>query len=142
MTGTPSRPGPFGPVTSGWLTLSRLRDRAHAGRVGMLEVLRIMMDTLSETLDRLAVAGFVDDLVAVDGELRSVLTHRRVRPEDLRVVEMIRFEGMSDPDDEAIVFALATPDGTPLGTYTVAYGPDTDSTNADVMAHLSRVASP
>jgi hypothetical protein len=58
------------------------------------------------------------------------------------VVEVARFEGISDPDDEAIVFALASPDGTPLGTYTVAYGPDTDAANADVITHLSRQAPP
>jgi hypothetical protein len=84
----------------------------------------MMRDTLSQTLDRLDAAGFVDDLVAIDGELRSVTTHQQFRPENLVVVEAARFEGMSDPDDQAIVFALASPDGAPLGTYTVAYVPN------------------
>lgn len=99
------------------------------------------MDTVSQTLQRLDAAGFVDDLVAVDGGLRSVATHQQFRPTDVVVVEVVRFEGMSDPDDEAIVFALASPDGTPLGTYTAAYGPDANGANAEVITHLSRQAA-
>jgi hypothetical protein len=99
------------------------------------------MDTLTETLDRLTAAGFVDDLVAVDGGLRGVVTHERFDPRELVVVEVVRFEGASDPDDEAIVFALARPDGAPLGTYTLPYGPDTGDTDAEVVAHLTRRAA-
>lgn len=99
-----------------------------------------MLTTLTEALERLAAAGFVDDLILDDGRLRGVASKRRFRPEDLEVVEFVRFEGTSNPDDEAIVAALATRDGDPVGTYTVPYGVYTDAADAKMLTHLQRRA--
>jgi hypothetical protein len=95
------------------------------------------VETLSEALARLADAGFRDDLVVEDGGLRAVDGHRSYHPEDLVVAEIVRFEGDSNPDDEAIVFALSAADGTPLGTYTTPYGPSLDAADVEVITHLS-----
>jgi hypothetical protein len=56
-------------------------------------------------------------------------------PEDLVVREVVRFEGASDPDEEAAIFALECDCGI-KGTYTVTYGPAMSSEDADVVPRL------
>jgi hypothetical protein len=80
-------------------------------------------ETLSEALRRLASRGFVHDLLADDGRLRDAATGERHDPDFLVIAEVVRFEGASDPDEQAILFALETPSGAPLGTYAIAFGP-------------------
>ena len=56
--------------------------------------------------------GFPEDFRAVDGRLQVIGTGERFRPEDLVILrEYHRFEGISDPDDMAIVYGIETADG-------------------------------
>lgn len=57
--------------------------------------------------------------------LRIAGSDRRVRPEDVRIRDYYRFEGISDPDDMSVIYALEARDGT-RGTLTDAYGSDAD----------------
>src|SRR2546428_13860287 len=57
-------------------------------------------------LDDLARRGFSDGFRVVDGNLRVLTTGKLLRPEDLVIREVYRFEGVSDPDDMAVVFAI------------------------------------
>lgn len=97
------------------------------------------METLAEAHDRLGDAGFVEQLVADSGELRSTATGRRYEPSDVTVAEIVRFEGASDPGDEALVLAIATHDGDPVGTITTAFGPNATAEQVEVLSHLHRV---
>ena len=94
------------------------------------------METVSEALQRLTNAGYIDDYRAETRGLRS-RSNGTVHPPDLfRVDEVVRFEGDSDPSDESAVFALTSEaDGT-KGTYTVAYGPMMDAMDADIVRLL------
>ncbi len=101
------------------------------------------LETLSATQQRLTKAGFGDDLTARDGELHATPSGRTFDPRELLAAEIVRFEGDSDPDDEAVLVAVATRDGEPIGTFTVPYGPNTSAEEAEVLRHLHRVvASP
>lgn len=97
------------------------------------------LETMSQTLARLSAAGFGDDLVVADGRLRSAATGVDLDPATLLAVEIARFEGESDPADEAIVVAVATRAGEPLGTLTMPYGPGASEDEARVLSHLHRV---
>jgi hypothetical protein len=97
-----------------------------------------MLDTRTETLNRMTAAGSSEDVVVDDGGLRAVPSGRRYDPEALRVVETVRFEGDTDPGDEAIVLALASLDGRAVGTYTLPYGAVTDPSDAAVLDRLAR----
>lgn len=56
-------------------------------------------------------------------------------PEDVHIQNFYRFEGDSNPDDEAILYAIQTTDGI-KGTLVDAYGPSAD---ADVNAFILQV---
>ena len=95
------------------------------------------METVSETLQRLSAAGYTDDYRSEMRGLRSRSNGTIHPPERLRVDEIVRFEGDSDPSDESAVFALTSEaDGT-KGTYTVAYGTMMDALDADMVRRLA-----
>lgn len=94
------------------------------------------METMSEALARLAAAGFDDDLVPDGDRLLAVRTGVRHDPANLAVAETVRFEGQTDPDDEAIVFALTDPAGEPVGTFTMPYGPAAGAEEAAIVERL------
>lgn len=94
------------------------------------------METLSEALARLERLGFRDSLRARPGGLLGVGRGEILSPETLVIEEIIRFEGQSDPDDEAVLFALRSFDGRVRGTFVAAYGVPTDPDCAAVMERL------
>lgn len=55
--------------------------------------------------------GFATDLEFRDGALHETATGRRFRPDELAIVEHHRFEGESDPEDMAVVYAIESRDG-------------------------------
>jgi hypothetical protein len=83
------------------------------------------METISEAVDRLAKRGFRETFQAdEDGSLR--VAEVVYAPEVLIVEEVVRFEGASDPQDEAVLFALRSPDGQTAGTLITTYGPQAE----------------
>ena len=96
------------------------------------------METLIAALARLAAAGFRDSFRAQRGALDAIDAGRALAPEQLAVVELVRFEGDSDPQDELVLFALRSEDGSVSGTWLVSYGAQTDGESAAVMRRLPR----
>lgn len=82
------------------------------------------LETLIAATARLVEAGFSEDLVAESGALHAAAGDGHYEVTGLRIVETIRFEGTTDPDEEAILFALSDPDGNPVGIYVTPYGPE------------------
>lgn len=77
--------------------------------------------TLSDALDDLARRGFAENLEIVSGELRALESGKTFKPEELMIREYHRFEGVSDPDDMSIVYAIESQSGT-RGTLVDAFG--------------------
>jgi hypothetical protein len=65
--------------------------------------------------------GFVNDLAVRHGRVWVTGTRRTFRPADLVIRDYYRFEGISDPDDMSVIYAIEAHDGT-RGTLTDAYG--------------------
>jgi hypothetical protein len=75
----------------------------------------------SGAIEHLAGEGFTDHF-AVDGEsLRNLDSGEAFRPDELVIRRFVRFEGVSDPDDMSIVYAIESRDGT-RGTLVDAFG--------------------
>src|SRR5258707_15783028 len=77
--------------------------------------------TLAGTVEELARRGFREGFRVVDGRLQALGTGAVLRSEDLLIREYYRFEGISDPADLAIVYALESKGGL-RGTVTDAFG--------------------
>jgi hypothetical protein len=92
--------------------------------------------TVSSSVDRLTKAGYADWFKADKGRLRSALGGCTHPPDEMQVDEYLRFEGETNPDDEAIVFALTCKVHGVKGTYTVPYGSDTPPGDVEVVRQL------
>ena len=91
--------------------------------------------TLTETIEELTRRGFTEDFRVADGGLRAVGTGERLRAEDLVIREYHRFEGVSDPDDMAIVYAIESKGGV-RGILTDAFGVYSDPETAAVLQDI------
>jgi hypothetical protein len=98
----------------------------------------LLVETLSEAMDRLQALGYELELVAQPGaRLACQACGAAFDAAQLTIDETVRFEGASDPDDEAILFALSAPGGH-LGLYSVAFGAATPADDVSVLQALPR----
>jgi uncharacterized protein YqgV (UPF0045/DUF77 family) len=95
------------------------------------------METLSQAAERLKEAGYREDFRAEPGGLRAAGSDCVHAPEQLVIEEVVRFEGASDPEDEAILFALRCEVHGTQGTFAVAYGPRMDPLDVEMVRRLS-----
>jgi hypothetical protein len=91
--------------------------------------------TLTGVMEDLARSGFIEHFGVRGEELRSFDSGRVFRAGELVVREFHRFEGVSDPDDMAIVYAIEGQGGI-RGTLVDAFGAYSDPA---VSAFLSGV---
>jgi hypothetical protein len=85
------------------------------------------MQTLSECINKLVIDGYdVDFKIDEKGKLYSPRKEKSYPPEKVHIRNFFRFEGASDPDESAILYAIETDNGE-KGTLTDAYGPYADA---------------
>jgi hypothetical protein len=94
------------------------------------------METMVDAIRRFGTRGYKDAFQARPEGLRSLATGDVFSPEDLVVEDVARFEGQSDPGDEATIFALRSRDGVTRGTYTVTFGTEMDILDAQMVPRL------
>lgn len=79
------------------------------------------MKSLSTCLNKMISDGYDQDYKVTDRGLESLQKGKVYQPEQVQIVNFFRFEGMSDPDDNAILYVIETEDGD-KGTIIDAYG--------------------
>jgi hypothetical protein len=77
--------------------------------------------TMAEAVEGLRQRGFATDFTVVKESGQVTAGDRTFKSDDLTIVEHHRFEGMSDPDDSSVVYALEASDGL-KGVLVDAYG--------------------
>ena len=93
--------------------------------------------TVSEAIAAVRERGYTADFaVTDDGRLRCGACSHSHAPHEAVVDETFRFEGASDPDDEAVVFALTCPSCGTRGVLVAAYGPSASPEEAAVVTAL------
>jgi hypothetical protein len=98
--------------------------------------------TVTEAISRLRREGYVEDFSADDGALVCGSCRCSMEPGSVTVDAAYRFEGESDPDDEAAVFGLSCVECGARGIYVVAYGPSMSADDAAVVARLASTPKP
>lgn len=93
-------------------------------------------DTLTEALDDLRKQGFTRDYNLKPDCLKCQQDALELRPDDFDIVDFYRFEGMTDPGDETILYAIAEKNGQ-RGTLVNAYGPYADAPSAEMVQKLN-----
>ena len=78
--------------------------------------------TLSETLNELRKDGYVDDFNLQQTCLECRGGELKIFPEDFKVDKFYRFEGASNPSDQAIVYAISSDRHQLRGVLVNAYG--------------------
>ncbi|HEX5168929.1 MAG TPA: phosphoribosylpyrophosphate synthetase [Cyclobacteriaceae bacterium] len=92
-------------------------------------------DTLSEAIRDLRKRGFTEDFNLRPHCLQCTSRDLHVHPEDFTVEEFYRFEGMSDPDDNSVLFAISSIEGF-KGTLVDAYGVYADNLTPEMTVRL------
>ena len=77
--------------------------------------------TLMDAVDGLTGRGFTEHFGVYHDRLRALDSGQTFTARDLVIREFHRFEGISDPDDMAILYAIETLDGV-RGTLVDAFG--------------------
>lgn len=84
------------------------------------------MKTMSQCLNKLFKDGYTVDFKVDDKGIFADEKSKTYKPEKVHIVNFFRFEGASDPSDNAIVYAIETDDGV-KGTLTDSYGYQADA---------------
>jgi hypothetical protein len=65
--------------------------------------------------------GFTEEFQVCEEGLKALNSGKIYRPHELKILEHFRFEGISDPDDMAVMYVVKTNDGL-KGTIVDAFG--------------------
>lgn len=91
--------------------------------------------TLSEATNDLRQRGYTEDLNIKPSCIECPSYNLRLHPEDFTIDEFYRFEGMTNPSDNSIVYAISSRDGR-KGVLVDAYGIYSESLSEDMVKKL------
>jgi len=89
--------------------------------------------TVSTALEELRKQGFTVDFNLQENSL--VYGDNRLKAEDFDIVDVYRYEGNSDPGDEAAVYAIQSKTGV-KGVLVTGYGASEDMFSTEILSKL------
>lgn len=72
----------------------------------------LFFDTLSEAIDHFTKAGYQEDFEAEADAILANFSRKKYQTSELEIVDFYRFEGNTNPEDQALVLAIEAHDGT------------------------------
>ena len=90
-------------------------------------------DTVTEAINGLKARGFTMDLNLKENCI--VCNEEKFNPDDFEIVEFYRFEGNTDPSDEAIVYAIESNSGM-KGVLVNGYGISAEEMSDEMVKKL------
>jgi len=94
-------------------------------------------DTLLDALNGLKQRGYTTDFNLAFDKVKCNETGVHLSPFEFEIIEHHRFEGVSDPEDEAVIYVIQSKDGTMKGTLVTGYGIYTESLSEELLQKLS-----
>ncbi len=92
-------------------------------------------DTLSEAIKNLQSRGYDLDFNLTENHLQCKKIDVKFLPKDFKIDEFHRFEGMTNPGDMSILYAISTKDGS-KGTLVDAYGAYSDPLSTEMIQKM------
>ena len=94
-------------------------------------------DTVSSALNTLKERGFTTDFNIAFDKIICNETNVCLNPHEFEITEVYRFEGESNPSDEAVVYTVESGDKNMKGVLVSAYGPYADVMSDEMIKKLS-----
>lgn len=97
-------------------------------------------ETVSEAVNDLKKRGYTADL-SIEAERECLICHgsaTELSPEDFVIDEVYRFEGMTDPGDEMIVYAISSTNEDLKGIVVNAFGIYSSYRASKLVEHLTK----
>ncbi|MDB5198547.1 MAG: hypothetical protein JWO92_510 [Chitinophagaceae bacterium] len=94
-------------------------------------------DTVTEAIKGLKERGYTIDFNIAFDKLVCSDNNICLHPDEFEIVEVHRFEGDSNPDDEDVVYAVESKDGKLKGILTSAFGLYADAVSDKIIRKLA-----
>ena len=94
-------------------------------------------DTVTDALKDLKLRGYAIDFNIAFDKITCSKNETCLNPDEFEIVEVYRFEGDTNPDDEDVVYAVESKDGKIKGTLTSAFGIYAENISTDMIQKLS-----
>jgi hypothetical protein len=93
-------------------------------------------DTLSDAVADLEKRGYEYDFQLSADYIECKAIDLKLMPEEFEIDEFYRFEGMTDPDDSAVIYAISSPVGNLKGVIIDAYGAYAENISPELLDKL------
>ncbi len=94
------------------------------------------MTDLEKCMNKLEAQGYTDQYRVEKGKLVNLTINKKYKAKDVKAVNFFRFEGITDPDDMSILYAIETGDNR-KGTLVDAYGLYSDDETGAFMQEVT-----
>lgn len=94
-------------------------------------------DTVTDALKDLKLRGYSIDFNIAFDKIICSKNETTLNPHEFEIVEVYRFEGDTNPDDEDVVYAIESRDGKIKGSITSAFGTYAESISTEMIKKLS-----
>ncbi len=96
------------------------------------------MNTLSSLTMTAVKKGYIENFSVKSGKLHAPTANSYYSPQEVRIDNFYRFEGASDPADNAILYCLETHDGV-KGMLIDSYGHDADGAITEFIKKVEEI---
>lgn len=93
-------------------------------------------NTLVEAINGLKTQGYTEDFNLHENSLHCKNGEYQLSPDEFKVDNVFRFEGESDPDDQAVLYAISSEKYHLKGTFVNAYGLYSDNEANQIIKKL------
>lgn len=90
-----------------------------------------------EALDALKKKGYTHDFNIHNNALHASQGDITLSPRDFQIDKVYRFEGISDPDDMSILYAISAPNHNVKGVFINGYGVYADDISEELLKKLN-----
>lgn len=118
-----------------WRT-SLTEVRLHLPKIKRNKLMKESYGTLSETINGLKKEGYTHDFNIRTDYIICSQTNVKLSPDDFEIDKVYRFEGVSNPDDESVLYAISSTKPGVKGVLVNGYGISADEATDRLITKL------